>query len=134
MCLVAAPALSCDVAGLTNGTTYTFTVKALTGAGWSAASEPSNAVTPSTGATITITGTRMKRVALVSGTTTCFGMGALLAPWIRLTPSGAFEQGKITVLVSGEGTFTWERRMPRSGLLAVYFESGGVRSNTVIID
>jgi hypothetical protein len=46
-CLVKAPTLSCTVTGLTNGTAYTFTVKALSGGGWSAASAPSNAVTPS---------------------------------------------------------------------------------------
>ncbi len=33
-CLVTAPALTCDMAGLANGTTYTVTVQALTGAGW----------------------------------------------------------------------------------------------------
>lgn len=37
---------SCTITGLTNGTTYTFTVAALNGAGWGA-SATSNAVTPS---------------------------------------------------------------------------------------
>jgi hypothetical protein len=44
-CLVAAPTLRCTVTGLTNGTTYTFSVAALTGAGWSPAAT-SNPVTP----------------------------------------------------------------------------------------
>ena len=48
-CLVAAPATSCVVPGLTNGVTYTFTVQALSGAGWSVSSAPSNSVTPSAG-------------------------------------------------------------------------------------
>ena len=38
--------LTCEVPGVTNGTAHTFTVRALTGAGWSAASVPSNVVTP----------------------------------------------------------------------------------------
>lgn len=46
-CLVAAPALTCVVTGLTNGVTYTFTVEALNGAGWSPPGGPSNPVTPS---------------------------------------------------------------------------------------
>lgn len=45
-CLTSAPTLTCTVTGLSNGTTYTFLARALTGAGWSADSAPSNAVTP----------------------------------------------------------------------------------------
>ena len=44
-CLVAAPTLTCTITGLTNRTTYTFRVEALTGAGWSPAAS-SNPVTP----------------------------------------------------------------------------------------
>jgi len=134
-CLVSAPARECEVVGLTNGTSYTFTVQALTGAGWSDPSSPSNAVTPTRAPepSIVITGTRTQRLAAVSGTTTGFGMGAMLTPWIRLPGSGAFEQGKITVLVSMDGTFTWERRMRPGRPLAVYFSGGGVRSNTLTL-
>jgi hypothetical protein len=35
------PAVSCEVACLTNGTACTFGVRALTGSGWPASSEPS---------------------------------------------------------------------------------------------
>jgi len=46
-CLAPARQLWCEVNGLRNGRSYTFTVTALTGAGWGAPSAPSNAVTPS---------------------------------------------------------------------------------------
>ncbi len=42
-------ALSCTVSGLTNGQSYTFTVSAANGVGTSAASDPSNSVTPAAG-------------------------------------------------------------------------------------
>lgn len=47
MCLVPATQLWCEVSGLRNGVIYTFTVTALTGAGWGENSTPSNPVTPS---------------------------------------------------------------------------------------
>ena len=45
-CLTVAPSLTCTVAGLTNGTAYTFSVEGLNGAGWSPAGGPSAPVTP----------------------------------------------------------------------------------------
>ena len=70
---------------------------------------------------------------MASGTTTGFGMGARLTPWTRLSPSSAFNEGKITVLVSMDGTFTWERRMRPGRPLAVFFTGGGVKSNTLTL-
>ncbi len=46
-CLAPATQLWCEISGLRNGTTYTFTVTALTGAGWGEPSGASNPVTPS---------------------------------------------------------------------------------------
>ena len=134
-CLVAAPALTCEVVGLTNGTAYTFRMKALTGAGWSGESEPSDVVAPraSAGPSIVITGSREGKRIEVSGTTTGFGMGAILNPWVRLAGQTAYSQGNAQVLVSMDGTFAWGRTTGKK--ISVYMQTpgGSVRSNTVTI-
>ncbi len=146
-CLVAAPALSCTISGLTNGTTYTATVRALNGGGWgpystaSAAFTPQPSVTPS----ITITGTRAevrgKPGVAVTGTTTGFGMGAILRPWIRFPGQTSYTQGTASILVDVQGGFTWQRRTGkkayvRTGKKAYVYvktEDGTARSNRVVI-
>ena len=134
-CLVAAPELSCEIGGLTNGTTYTFAVKALTGAGWSAASDPSNAVTPSTAPSpsIMITGARNGRLIAVSGTSTGLGMGAVLKPWVRLSREASPTEGIASILVSMNGTFEWSRRSIKAASIYVQTPDGSARSNTVTI-
>jgi alpha-tubulin suppressor-like RCC1 family protein len=132
-CLVSAPARSCTVEGLTNGTSYTFTVRALSGAGWSVMSEPSNAVVPhaSEPASIVITGAREGSRIAVSGTTAGMGMGmgGLVTPW-SAKGRGDFVAGR-SVMVSVDGTFTWSRKASASTPWRVYVTADGVRSNTV---
>jgi hypothetical protein len=134
-CLVAAPALSCEVGGLTNGTAYTFTVKALTGAGWSPASQASNVVVPraDAGPLVVITGARDGRSITVSGTSTGLGMGAILNPWVRLAGQSSFTEGSASILVSMDGTFEWSRRSGKRVSVYVEMRDSSVRSNTVTI-
>ena len=134
-CLVVVPALTCEVGGLSNGTAYTFTVKALTGAGWSAASEPSNAVVPrpSAGPSIVITGSRDGNRIEVTGMTYGFGIGAILNPWVRLAGQTAYSQGSAQVLVSMDGTFAWGRTTGKKVSVYMQTPDGSVRSNTVTI-
>jgi len=123
----------CTITGLTNGTAYTFTVRALNGGGWSAASEPSNAVTPRGPATksIVITGSREARTVKISGTTKGIDAGSELVPWTRMGGKADFTRGIRVVVVGDAGDFTWKRRAARS--VTIYFEHDGVTSNRVTI-
>jgi hypothetical protein len=127
--------LSCKVVGLTNGTAYTFTVKALTGAGWSSASDPSNAVVPraDAGPSVVITGSRDGKRIVVTGSTKDFGMGGTLRPWVRVAGQTAYTEGAATILVSLDGTFEWSRRSGKRTSVYVETPDGSVRSNTVTI-
>ena len=134
-CLVAVPALTCTVSGLTNGTSYTFTVRALNGAGWGASSDPSNAVIPHAAPkpSIVITGSRDAadtRVVRVSGTTTGL-VGEQVTPWLRFTEQTTFMEGTGVRTVAADGTFAWSRATGKK--VHVYFAHGSIKSNTVVI-
>ncbi len=121
---VTADVLSCTVEGLANGTAYTFTVAALTGAGWGAESLPSTAVTPRA-MSVVITGTRTGQSVAVTGTVT-HGDADRAVPWVRKA-EGNFVAG-IPCPVT-EGAFAWNRRA--RGPVTVYFTVGDSRSNIV---
>ena len=130
-CLVAVT--TCTITGLTNGTSYTFTVRALSGADWSAASAPSNAVIPSAeppppSQTIQITGTRSAAKVTVSGSTTGFGMGGMVTAHTRTARGTPYTPGS-TALVSTSGTFDWSRGISKRKTLWVYFTGGDAKSN-----
>jgi hypothetical protein len=109
-------ALSCEVDGLVNDNAYTFTVRALSGAGWGVFSPASEAVTPSDRPTISIliSGSRAevrgRKGVIASGSTAGFGMGGVLRPWLCFPGRSAFTQGARSVLIDSEGDFTWQRR------------------------
>ena len=131
-CLTAT--LTCTVTGLTNGTTYTFTVQALNGAGWSAPSDPSNAVTPRAAPkpTITIVGSRSAdgtRIEVRGTTTDLAGQDA--RPWFRFPGQTTFTQGFATITITDDGTFTWTRKTSKKTY--VYVTHDTVKSNTVVI-
>ena len=138
-CLVSVPALACTISGLRNGTTYTATVRALNGAGWgpdaaaSAAFTPQPPVVPS----ITITGTRGevrgKPGVVVTGTTTGFGMGAILRPWTRFPGRTSYTEGSSSILVDVQGGFTWERRTAKTISISIRSEDRTVESNRLIL-
>lgn len=138
-CLVSAATRSCEVRGLANGTPYTFAVRALSGAGWSRWSSPTNSVTPMAPVqpTITIVGSRGEaqgaRTIIVTGTTTGFDQGALLKPWVRLAGQREYVPAAKTISVSSSGEFTWQRRTAKKVTVYVASIDGAVRSNKVTI-
>jgi len=138
-CLVAAPAVTCTISGLTNGTPYTATVRALNGAGWGPYSTASAAFTPQPPVvpSITITGTRAevrgKPGVAVTGSTTGFGMGAILRPWIRFPGQPSYTQGTASILVDVQGGFTWERRTGKTIYISIRSQDNTVKSNRLIL-
>jgi len=135
-CLVPATATSCKIAGLHNGTKYTFQVRALNGGGWGSWATTAS-VTPGPGpdpeASIMITGSRSanERVARVRGETTGLA-GATLQSMVRLSDRVEFTAGS-TREVASDGSFTWQRRAKPQTSVEVYFMAGDVTSNTVTI-
>jgi hypothetical protein len=133
------PAVSCTITGLTNGTAYTATVRALNGAGWGPSSAASDPVTPEAPvvASLVISGSRgevrSRAGVIVAGTSTGFGMGAVLRPWIKLAGQSSYRQGTASILVDASGGFTWQRMMGRKAYVYVAAEDGSVQSNRVII-
>ena len=133
--------LTCEVTGLSNGTAYTFEVRALNGAGWGPWSAPSAAVTPGRkpprSPAILITGTRGevrgKPGVIVTGSTTGMGMGAILRPWIRFPGQTSYTEGSATILVDMAGDFTWQRRTGKTIYVSIRTEDGLVKSNRLII-
>ena len=123
---------SCTVSGLTGGQSYTFTVRALNGAGWGLYSAPSNAVTPPA-KSILITGSRDAsddRYVKVQGTTTDLA-GMRVVPYVRFQGQAGATAGTGVRTVSEAGTFAWKRKTGKR--IKVYFQHAEVRSNTVTI-
>ena len=131
--------LTCEVTGLTNGTDYSFSVRALTGAGWSSWSQPSAVVAPKrpVDPSIMITGSRGevrgRPGIIVSGTSTGMGMGAVLAPWMRFDDQTTFSEGKARILVDESGDFTWQRRTQKTIHVQLRTPDGSMTSNTITI-
>lgn len=141
-CLVNAPVTTCDVTGLTNGTEYTFTARALSGAGWGAYSTPSNPVTPQ-GPTpppvpsIVIVGTRGevrgKPGVIVTGQTSGLSEGTALVPWFRFPGQTSYTSGTARPKVDAEGGVQWQRRTGKRIYVSLRTLDGSTRSNRVIV-
>lgn len=134
-CLATAPATTCTITGLANGTTYTGTVRALNGAGWGPSSSASAPFTPQRApqpwlklakGTRTPDG-RHDRIT-VTGRTAHVPAGTRLTPYLRYE-GGAFVAGEATITVAADGTFGWTRLVKASKGLTAYVAWGDVASN-----
>jgi hypothetical protein len=83
--------------------------------------------------TIVITGSRDGQRIEVDGSTTGFGMGAILKPWVKLSGQTTYSQGTAEALVSMDGTFEWGRKTGKNVHVFMQTPDGSVRSNTVTI-
>lgn len=135
-CVVSA--LSCEIGGLTNGSAYEFTVRALNGAGWGPWSVASGPVVPVAPVveSIVISGVRGevrgKPGVVVTGTSS-LGSGAVVVPWVRFAGQSSFAQGSAQVAVDEAGGFTWERRTGKKITIYMATPDGSLMSNRVIV-
>lgn len=127
MCLTTTT--TCTVDGLVPGGTYAFTVRALNGAGWGPASEPSPEITLPIG-TIMITGGRSGdgRVTITGSVATV--LTEELRPRLDFGARRATVTGR-AVPVDDKGSFSWERRLARAATIT--FVSGSMASNALRI-
>ena len=128
-------ATTCTINGLTNGVSYTVTVQALSGAGWSPSSTASNTVVPrpSSVPSLTITGSRgsgaERSMIRVRGTSTDLA-GERVTLWLSVSGRMA-TPAPTTARIKADGTFTWSRKFNRAAV--IYAKVGTTRSNTIAI-
>lgn len=129
--------MGCDLTGLTNGTDYSITVSALSGAGWSLESIPVVAVPQSsTPASVQITALprtvdgRHDRIA-VTGSVVSLTDGMVLRPYLQIENQQAKVMGKARVKVAQDGTIRWQRKIKPHRDVTVYFMVNGIKSNSV---
>jgi len=124
--------LNCSVVGLAPGQSYRFKVRASNDAGWGPWSDWTAVVTPEAEpvtATVTIAGSRSGAKVQVVGITAGLA-GATVQPMVKLKGQTTYRAGGQRV-VNDAGAFIWKRKTGKKTY--VYFVSGSVRSNRVII-
>jgi titin len=100
------PATSVEIDGLTNGTTYTFTVTAINAIGSGAESAPSNATTPATvpGAPTAVTGSSWLGTVNLGWQAPASDGGTPIVSYVVSVRSGGSEVTTVTVAAPATGT------------------------------
>ena len=134
-CTVVMPQRSCAITGLTNGTAYTFTVRARNVSGLSVPSAATRAVTPRAGA-IVISATRgsgtraeQARVSVV-GLAAGFERREVVVTFTKGALAGG-SQASRPITIDFEGRFSLVRRV--TGAATVRATIDGVTSNAVVL-
>ena len=89
-------------------------------------------IEPTVDATISIIGERDGRMVMVDGETTGLNAGATVTPFFRFPGQTSYTAGSGVRTIDADGNFQWQRKTGKK--IYVYFESGTVKSNRVIID
>jgi hypothetical protein len=67
-----------------------------------------------------------------TGTSTGIEAGVRLTPYIKYAGQSTFSQGKGTIVVKTDGTFTWTRQIKKGTTLTAYVGYTDVKSNEVV--
>lgn len=134
-CIVPVGETSCRVRKLPAGVPVTFTVKALSGAGWGQSSAESEEVTPLSPREVPVelTGTREGRLMTLSGAVAHFRPGTTVVIRIRLAERGKFVTARRSAVLGEDGTFTWTRRIGPARPVYAFAIIRGARSEIVIL-
>lgn len=134
-CAVAPPVRTCTVTGLTNGTAYTFTVRARSSAGVSERSTSSRVVTPRAGAILIMAtradGTRIEQGRIVlTGLASGFEGREVTVEFVK-SATGIRTAVSRPIIIDFEGRFSLVRRMTSGATVRAFVD--GVTSNMVSI-
>ncbi len=126
----------CVIDGLTNGSEYSFRVRALSGSGWSNWSAASQVAVPGT-PSIMITGTRAevrgRPGIIVSGVAQGLAPGSIVYPWFKLPGHNSYREGISRISIDESGELTWQRRTGKKIYISLRSADGQPLSNRLIM-